>query len=152
MKRLMMIMMLACTCSIIHAQEALFKKYSNTKGVETIYISKTLLSLMPKSALGDKDVSQIAGKLEQIRILDCENKDLIPEIKKDAENFYKKEKYEVAMENNEEGERTVIYIRKIKKQKNEFVIFQQEKKELQIISIIGDITLEDIKNLKNLNM
>ena len=148
MKRLMIIILLACTYSMCHAQEELFKKYSSTKGVESIYISKTLLRLMPKSAMGDKDISRIAGKLDHIRILDCEKKELIPAIKKDAENFYKKKAYELVMETAEDDEQTYIYLRKLKNKQNEFVILNLEKDEIQIISIVGDITLEDIESLQ----
>ena len=151
MKRLMIIMLLACTYSMCHAQEELFKKYSGTKGVENVYISKTLLRLMPKSAVGDKDISRIAGKLEHIRILNCEKKELIPAIKKDAENFYKKKSYELVMETNEDDEQVYIYLRKMKNKQNEFVIFSLENNELAIISIVGNITLEDIESLQKDN-
>ena len=147
MKRFILIIILACTYSMCQAQDALFKKYSGTKGVENVYISKTLLSLMPKSALGDKHVARIAGKLDYIRILESEKKSLIPAIVKDAEKIYGQKDYEVVMEENEDDEHVVIYLRKLKKDKNEFVIFNHEKDEIQVVCIVGNITFDDIKDL-----
>ena len=71
------------------AQKALFDKYEDTNGVTTIYISKTMLGMIPNVKAGNHDISEIASKLDQLRILTCEKATLIPRILDDAKKIYK---------------------------------------------------------------
>jgi hypothetical protein len=51
------------------AQEAIFEKYDDTNGVTTIYISKTMLGMIPNVKAGKHDIGKIAPKLDYLRIL-----------------------------------------------------------------------------------
>ena len=51
------------------AQKAIFDKYEDTNGVTTIYISKTMLGMIPNVKAGKHDIGNIASKLDYIRIL-----------------------------------------------------------------------------------
>lgn len=139
------IMMLAG--NMAYAQSTLFKKYENDKRVSTVYISKALLSLMPKMKLVDKDISMIAGELDHVQILTCDHSSLIPGIKSAALSCFKSEGYETLMTVNDKGEKTIIYAKKLPKGKKEFVLFSQEENELSIINVAGDISLNDIKQI-----
>ena len=49
----------------------------------------------------------------------------------------------------EDGEKTTIYIKDGKKDKKEFVLLVDEKDEFTIISIVGDLTLQEIQGIIN---
>ena len=127
------------------AQDALFDKYEDTNGVTTVFISKTMLSMIPNVKAGNHDISEIASKLDQLRILTCEKATLIPRILDDAKKTYNSEGYEAIMRMNDEGEKMTIYQRSLKGGKNEFVLLQEDSSELNIINVKGAITLKDIQ-------
>lgn len=127
------------------AQDALFDKYEDTNGVTTVFISKTMLGMIPNVKAGNHDISKVAGKLDQLRILTCEKASLIPHILDDAKKTYKSEGYEAIMRMNDDGEKMTIYQRSLKGGKNEFVLLQEDGSNLNIINVKGAITLKDIQ-------
>ena len=127
------------------AQDALFDKYEDTNGVTTVFISKTMLGMIPNVKAGNHDISKVAGKLDQLRILTCEKASLIPRILDDAKKTYKSEGYEAIMRMNDDGGKMTIYQRSLKGGKNEFVLLQEDSSELNIINVKGAITLKDIQ-------
>ena len=129
------------------AQDALFDKYEDTKGITTIFISKTMLGMIPDVKTGRHNIGSVAGKLDQLRILNCENKSTIPEVRDFAMKTYKKGKFEAIMKINEDGEKVTIYQRSLKDGKNEFSLFTESDGELTIINIIGKVTLKDIQGI-----
>lgn len=129
------------------AQDALFDKYEDTNGVTTVFISKTMLGMIPNVKAGNHDISKIAGKLDQLRILTCEKASLIPSILDDAKKTYKSEGYEAIMRMNDDGGKMTIYQRSLKGGKNEFVLLQEDGSNLNIINVKGAITLKDIQKI-----
>ena len=111
MKRFIISLALLCCMTIAVAQNALFNKYANTKGVTTVTIGSAMLQFMGNGRVGDKDISKIAGKLKSIRILDCERPSITSIIYKEAQQYYHKYRYVVAMDTNEDGEHTTIYMK-----------------------------------------
>ena len=131
--------------SVAMAQDALFDKYEDTNGVTTVFISKTMLSMIPNVKAGNHDISEIASKLDQLRILTCEKASLIPRILEDAKKIYKNDGYEAIMRMNDEGEKMTIYQRTLRGGKNEFVLLQEDSSDLNIINVKGAVTLKDIQ-------
>ena len=127
------------------AQDKLFDKYEDTNGITTIFISKTMLGMIPNVKAGNHDISEIAGKLDQLRILTCEKAALIPRILEEAKKIYNSDGYEAIMRMNEDGEKVTIYQRSLRGGKNEFVLLQEDSSELNIINVKGVITLKDIQ-------
>lgn len=127
------------------AQDALFDKYEDTNGVTTVFISKTMLGMIPNVKAGNHDISKVAGKLDQLRILTCEKASLICRILDDAKKTYKSEGYEAIMRMNDDGGKMTIYQRSLKGGKNEFVLLQEDGSNLNIINVKGAITLKDIQ-------
>ena len=129
------------------AQEAIFEKYEDTNGVTTIYISKTMLGMIPNVKAGNHDIGKIAPKLDYLRILSCEKATLITSLMEDARKAYRTGGYEVIMKMNDGDEKVTIYQRTMKDGKNEFSLLTEEKDEATIINVKGAITLKDIKDL-----
>lgn len=127
------------------AQDKLFDKYEDTNGITTIFISKTMLGMIPNVKAGNHDISEIAGKLDQLRILTCEKATLIPRILEEAKKIYNSDGYEAIMRMNDDGEKVTIYQRSLRGGKNEFVLLQEDSSELNIINVKGVITLKDIQ-------
>ena len=111
--------------------------------METVFISKALLSVAAGSKIGDLDIRKVAKKLEQVRILSVEKASLVKTIQAEALAIYKRDKYEELMRMSEGDEKTV-YVRPRGKNK-EFVLLHTEKDELNIISLIGNLTMEELK-------
>ena len=146
MKQIIVTALLVLVCTGAKAQRELFDKYEDTKGVTTVFVSKAMLNLAGGlAAIGDKKIGKMAGKMDGIRILNCERKSLISEIKKAAQAIYSRDNYEEIMRVNEEGQRVVIYQRPLKGGKSEFALLTVEENSLSIININGTITLEDMK-------
>lgn len=129
------------------AQEAIFEKYEDTNGVTTIYISKTMLGMIPNVKAGKHDIGKIAPKLDFLRILSCEKASLVGSLLDDARKAYRSGGYEVIMKMNDDDEKVTIYQRTQKDGKNEFSLLTEEKDEMTIINVMGAITLKDIKDL-----
>lgn len=129
-----------------HAQDELFGKYDNTQGVTTVYVSKSMLSLMPQGKTGGIDIGSIAQKLESVSILSCDRPSLIGGIRQTAAGIYSRDGYEEVMKLSDGGAHTVIYM----KQQggiNEFALVKTENNELKIVNIKGRISLKDIQSI-----
>lgn len=147
MKKIILVMVMALTCNMMFAQSALFKKYDNVKGVSTVYISKALLSLIPEMHTGNKDISKIAGKLDHVQILSCERPSLVSEIESEAISYFKNGGYTNLMKVSDDGGQTIIYGKSLDNGKNEFVLFSYMDDEVNIINVMGKVTLNDIKQI-----
>ena len=142
-----LIVALMLTVTSVHAQESLFEKYEDTNGVTTIYISKTMLGMIPDVKAGKHDIRNIAGKLDYLRILSCEKQALIAPLLEDAKKVFRSGGYEPIMKVNEDGDKVTIYQRTLKGGKNEFSLLTEEKNEITIINIVGTVTLKEIQGL-----
>lgn len=73
MKRTYIITLLLSLCSLFtYAQESFFDKYADMEGVTSVYISKAMLSLMPDMKTEEIYIGELASKLDNIQILNCE--------------------------------------------------------------------------------
>jgi len=127
----------------------LFDRYADTDGVTTVYISKSLLKMMPDVKTEGLDIKGISNKLETIRILTTENKSIAEKLKNDISKKLRPEEYEEMLKVNEGKEKTMIYMKSGDKEINEFLIINQESREINIIQIIGKITPNDIQKIVN---
>ena len=126
MKKTMIIIMLSAIALTASAQESLFKKYEDAKGVESVYVSKALLAL----ASG----------------YNCEDRVTAQKLKADAIAEFKKGKYEEMLRRKENSQQTYIYMKKAG-HLNEFVLLNIESEEVQVINITGTMTMEDIQRI-----
>ena len=122
---------------------ALFKKYENVKGVSTVYISKSLLGLVPKLEAGDMDISAIASKLDHVQVLTCERPSLIKEIKATAMEILSKGGYNNLMTVRDGDELTIVYGKQLGKGKNELVLLEVEKNDITMAAHVDISRTED---------
>lgn len=124
-----------------------FDHYSNTDGVTSVFISKSLLRMMPDIKTEGVEVKEIADKLESIRILTTEDKSMAAKLREDATKNLRLKGYEELLRVNEGDEKTGIFMKTGEKNVNEYLIINQETDEFNAILITGRITPSDIQKM-----
>lgn len=145
MRRIILLLVCVCMAGMAQAQDALFKKYSNTRGVETVFISKAMLNMMGTVEVNDRRLS--TKKIDRIQIMSCERPSMVRTIKAEALSAFQRGRYEEMMRMHDDDEQTIIYGKSLGHGLSEFVLFETERDEINIINIRGRITLNDIKHL-----
>ena len=145
MKKYILLFLVALTIQTTMAQKALFDKYESSKGVETVFISKAMLSFAGSIGGIDKDIVRVANKLDEVRILSCEKPAKARAIVSEARAIYSKG-YTELMRLNDDGEKVTIYQKPVGK-KHEYVLLSVERDEVDIINLVGTLTLEDLKRI-----
>lgn len=150
MKRINILVILATVFSLFaQAQQSFFDKYAEMEGVTSVYISKNMLSLLPNvnSTVNGIHIGNIASRLDNIQILSSDESAIISKLRKETADINTQNGYEELMRVRENGEKTTIYLKDKKGKKKEFVLLVDEKDELTIISIVGDLTLQEIQGM-----
>ena len=150
MKRINILVILATVFSLFaQAQQSFFDKYAEMEGVTSVYISKNMLSLLPNvnSTINGIHIGNIASRLDNIHILSSDESAIISKLRKETADINTQNGYEELMRVRENGEKTTIYLKDKKGKKKEFVLLVDEKDELTIISIVGDLTLQEIQGM-----
>lgn len=150
MKKTMMIALMMLMMLTTSAQEAIFKKYAGQDGISVVNISKSMLGMMSGMAKGNNKIKGMAGKLERIRILNCENESLVPKVKKDALEYVGKKGYEELMSSQEKGELVYILRHAMSDGNYEYVVINIEPAEVSVINIIGKLTLDEIQSISSM--
>ena len=152
MIRIFIITLLITLCSICsYGQQSFFDKYAEMEGVTSVYITKSMLSLLPKgqTSVNGVNIGNITSRLDNIQILSADEQPIIDKLRKESSSINTRNGYEELMRVREDGEKTTIYFKDGKKDKKEFVLLVDEKDEFTIISIVGDLTLQEIQGIIN---
>ena len=152
MIRTLIIAIMATLCSVCsYGQQSFFDKYADMEGVTSVYISKSMLSLFPKGQtnVNGVNIGNIADRLNNIQILSTDEQPIVNKLRKETSDINTRNGYEELMRVREDGEKTTIYFKDGKKDKKEFVLLVDEKDEFTIISIVGDLTLQEIQGIIN---
>ena len=152
MIRTLIIAIMATLCSVCsYGQQSFFDKYAEMDGVTSVYITKSMLSLFPKGQtnVNGINIGDIASRLDNIQILSADEQPIVDKLRKETSHINTRNGYEELMRVREDGEKTTIYFKDSKKDKKEFVLLVDEKDEFTIISIVGDLTLQEIQGIVN---
>ena len=152
MIRTLIIAIMATLCSVCsYGQQSFFDKYAEMDGVTSVYITKSMLSLFPKGQtnVNGVNIGNIASRLDNIQILSTDEQPIVDKLRKETSHINTRNGYEELMRVREDGEKTTIYFKDGKKDKKEFVLLVDEKDEFTIISIVGDLTLQEIQGIIN---
>lgn len=124
-----------------------FDRFSDSKEVTSVYISKVMLRMIPNVDANGLNIGDISTKLDCIRVLSTSNPKMIATISSDFQNEIKKEKYEILLQANDDGEKVVIYMKTGKDAINEYLIAAEELNELNFVLIVGSITPADVMQM-----
>ena len=133
-----------------NAQMKEFEKYSDTKNVTYVYISKYMLKLAGKAAapsMPGVDAKSIMNKLTGIQIITAEEQSAAARLKTDTQNIVKNGKYELLMQVDEDDEKVRIYHKESKTQ-SVVVMLTEEDDETTVIIFSGTFSLEDVMKMK----
>ena len=147
-KTLLCIVM-AAGCLNANAQVKAFEKYADMKNVTYVYISKYMLGMAGKMAtpsVPGVDIKTLAGKLTGIQIISTENKAAQAKLKNDVKGILARDKYELLMQMNEDGDRVNIY-HHIDKQQSAVVMQVEDNEEVTLMVFSGKFTLEDVMKM-----
>lgn len=136
-------------CLFVNAfsQDDFFKKFADREDITSVYISKSMLRLMPNVQADGIDVGSVASKLDNIQILSCEKQEVVPLIRQELKYISPKNGYEELMKVNDEGEHTVIYLKETPGHSKEYILLCDEKKELTVVILKGSLSLSDIQGI-----
>jgi len=133
-------------------QGDMFEKLADIKGVEVIYISKSLLGMMPNMNMPGVDIGNVAGKLQGLQIYSAEQKNAVKALKNESDKLLKNGKYETVMFVKDDDSKTVFYLKKISNKQSEMLMVTEEPKEIKVIRFLGNFSMQDIQELtKNHN-
>ena len=150
MIRTFIITLLITFCSVSsYGQQSFFDKYAEMEGVTSVYITKSMLSLFPKgqTSVNGVNIGNITSRLDNIQILSADEPPIIDKLRKETSGINTRNGYEELMRVREDGEKITIYFKDGKKDKKEFVLLMDQKDEFTIISIVGDLTLQEIQGI-----
>ena len=164
MKRILFIIMMAMACVSMSAQNAssstkftsLFEKFEDAKNVESVYISKAMFDLIG-SCIGSKLVGVKSmedflirdklSKIDHLYILSSKDTKMAAGLADIFSSYYKEGKFEELMRMKDNGQKTTIYMQQMKNKMSEFGLFSTGDGETRIISIVGTLTINDIKDV-----
>ena len=134
-----------------NAQQSFFDRYAEWRDIKTVYISKRMLKMV-KSYDGEVKVNGMRlgimnEGLENIQIFNCEVKPAIEKLREETRELVPANGYEEVISIRDEGEKVSILFKELKENLSEFVLITDRKNEFNIISIVGNITLQDIQNM-----
>lgn len=118
--------------------------------IETVYIGSPMLRMVktPGIKINNVDFNKVVSIIDNIRIITAENKKGIKRLTGLAAVFSTTNGYEIMLENTDQGEKVVIYTKKLKNKLNEYVIITSEPKEMDVIIITGALTPDDLARAK----
>lgn len=147
MKHLIILLMMLMPVTAVSAQDSFFKKLGSTKGVSSVYISKSMLAMMPDIKAGDKDMSKVTKKLDYMQILNSETPQGAATLKQECLKIMKQGGYETLMNVSDKGEKAYIYVKELSHGKRQFVMLNIEKSETTVFVMTGKVTLKEIKDV-----
>jgi len=129
-----------------NAQKEVFQKYQDKDGVTTVHVPKFLMRMAGRF---DNEAKKLTDRINDIRIMSCENSNMAKKIKQDALAAYRSLGYEEMLRVKEDGEQIRIYQRTLKNGKNEFVLLAEDE-DLAIINVTGHLSIDDMKNIEDM--
>lgn len=137
---------MAFVCLTANAQVKEFEKYSDTKNVTYVYISKFMLKLAGAKAspsLPGVNTKSLMDKLDAIQIISAEEKLAALKLKADTRDIVKRGKYGLLLQVNEDDEKVDIYY-SVDKRHGIVVMLVEEDDEVNVIVFSGKFTLDDV--------
>lgn len=150
MKKIVIILALTIATSTAFAQKNPFEKFTDMDGVTSVFISKNMLSLLPKQAnmqYNGVDVGRFVDKLSSLLIITSENKQIAREMITLANSGIKESNYELLMRVKTEDGELVNFFMKGKPENISELIMIVEDDESVIMQLLGNFTLQDVQQM-----
>ena len=152
MKKIILSLLLLASFSFAFAQKNPFDQFTDMDGVTSVYISKTMLSMIPKNSKMDYNgvnVGSFLNKLSSILILTSEDKKVAPQMLSLANSRVKSDKYELLMRVKSDDNDNINFFMKGKPEdiRELIMIVAGNDGENVIMQFLGNFTLQDIQQM-----
>lgn len=142
--------MLLAVSAFAQDGKSIYQKYSDSRGVSSVYVSPAMFRLMkriPDIDMGKEDVnlSPIIKSLDGLYIINAEDSGVGAEMERDVDRFVKKGAYELLLEAKDDGDRVRIYTVGNDKVITSFVLLALEPDESTFICFSGQIPREELE-------
>lgn len=145
--RMMLVSVLLTLPLLVQAQQELFKKYSDMKGVSSVYISKTMLEMNPSLFTKDIYIGNAASKMNSVQIISTLDSKIKAELLKDIRALLKSSRYELLMKQKGTVSSSEFYVSRKGETIKEFVMVTNGAASLKFVYFEGDMTTKDVQNL-----
>ncbi|MDD4608789.1 MAG: DUF4252 domain-containing protein [Bacteroidaceae bacterium] len=145
LKRYLLVLLFMACVGAISAQSQLYDKYSEMENVTTVYLSKAMLGFTP--SVDGLNMTKVAKKLDAIVILTTEKKETAQLLKADLVKLLSTGVYKALMKVKDEGDHVSFMIKEKDNKVQELLMLVEEKEEMTVIQMIGDINLEDVQSI-----
>ena len=146
MKKFIIMALLGLMGTTANAQKEVFQKYQDEDGVTTVHVPKFLMRLAGRF---DNEAKKLTDRINDIRIMSCENRNMAKKIKQDALAAYRSQGYKEMLRVKEDGEQIRIYQRALKNGRSEFALLAEDE-ELAIINVTGRLSIDDMRNIEDM--
>lgn len=123
------------------AQNKVFEKYFDMKGVESVTIGKSMIA--------DAIDANLAKRFDKLYVINFTSKDAKKKIAADIKALSNNKDYEVLMSGSE-GSSRYDFLFNAKSSPTEFIISASDGKEHIVMLFLGDFTEDDLESLVNL--
>ena len=146
------IAMLFGNLAIAQNLDELFEKYADEKDCAVIYVTQSMMSLFQniEKELESEDVEdfkELIASLENIKILNLKNDDLMQEYNEDLQGIFEDENFEELMRIRENDTDVRIMMQKNGDIINELVISAFDDGKKALVKIKGNITMEQLSQI-----
>lgn len=126
--------------------QGLAKQCSSLEGVTTITLSKSMLKFASTASTSSPlNFSKLMEKLDHVEIISCDKEYLVPRVDSLVKSYISgKKDFEELLNITDADNTLVLYMRKVDKDKMEYLITVNEKSEINVFIIIGSMTPEEV--------
>jgi len=124
-----------------NAQNKVFDKYADMKGVECLTVGKSMIA--------DALDAKLAKRFDKMFVMNITGKDAKKKIAADIKKLSKDKNYEVLMSGSEGGSKMDLLFNG-KGNPSEFIISVSDEKDYVVMVFLGDFTEDDLESLLNL--
>ncbi len=129
------------------AQEDIVSKCGDIQGVTTVSISAPMLK-MAGPRIGDKDISAIAGKMNSIDIITCDNLQAVIAVQKVLDKCPEIVGSQKLIHVNDNGEKVTIKYRPGEKSTT-YYLFTRSDSDFTVIIFDGTMTIDEMLSICN---
>lgn len=146
MKRILSALLICLIATAASAQSKFFRSCEDIPGVTTVYISKAMLKF---AAAGSKltgcdvNIAALASKLDGIEIVNAEGK-TTARLKELAKQLTATTGTESLMRVKDNGETVNMFLRKLDRDRTEFILLAEQTNEFSVIILSGTMTMEEV--------
>lgn len=148
--KLMLAILLVGLPMLCQAQKNnIFNKYSDMKGVTSVYISKAMIEANPQLFMQDRDVyiGKVSGQLNSVQVISTMENAVKKDLRKDLANLVQSTRYELLMKQKGVVSKSEFYISRKGNKVKELIMIIDGAASLKFIYMEGDMTMDDIREI-----